>query len=174
MLTSAEQPSLFGKLTEDFAKSSFKDMAYVVAMELEESNQDFGTEDLDTLYLVFFNNFCLYLPADGYEMGGLHRQEEFRYGFWNRPVKGFYEERRLPYPKGMSQLRLNQTGEQFYRIFDAALEAENTPVAEIKILQVKTMNPKEDRENRAKMYKLALPAYIRLRAVGYSHTDLTA
>ncbi|MFA5954664.1 MAG: hypothetical protein WC817_03965 [Patescibacteria group bacterium] len=145
---------------------------------LEQSIIDEGRrlfrERLDAR-LGFMNNFFMDFIPEGHEYWRSRRQEYKKDGLWNTT---FREQigARTDYLKGHSDLKLDQTTEEFYRTIDEVV-AELDTNGEIRQAIDKFCGV-GDFEIRSitqdELEEKLIPVFARLIAMGYSRHDLSA
>jgi len=130
----------------------------------------------------FLNNFHLVLPDNNQPEGGFYRgvlKGVYQDGNtlihvdsldrWNLPNRVYYLTKRSNPPETMSNRKILATPQEFFLDIDLALRTERTNLSSLQRFQSdRTMHGSND------FFRLVFPAYVRLRAMGYSHGDLTA
>lgn len=114
----------------------------------------------------FFNNFTMHLPCEGDNLPGTgnYRQVARKIGIWDKPYGEFVESTNNPRTKALtSQLRKEQTSEEFYATIDRVLQEEGINPDLIRELQTKRV--------REQIYDLCESVFDRLRTL-YSYEDL--
>ena len=132
-------------------------MDEIVEAEIKEYKKKYG-EDWQAYY---FNNFGFNLPDDDCEHGGYYRETFAKSGWLDMTIA-----KRDPANKlGYSYLYRNQTARDFFKTVDQTLEEQGISLKEIKRLQ--HLKNREGSEHWKKLSELVLPAYIKLRELGY-------
>lgn len=135
----------------------------IVREEIERSKNVHGEDDcVNPWYNHYFNNFYLkFFPLE----------RTCCRSFWDVPLKVS-----LPNLKECSKLYYGQSPHEFYETIDRTVEETGISLDEVTCL-VKRRPEDEDvvAFNRwhKKFCDLILPAYIRLREIGYNQQDLT-
>lgn len=118
----------------------------------------------------YLNNFPMNLPDTREAHGGTNRACLIDIGMWDKPLGAYL--RRAPDERGRykgyrrhSEIRLNQTGPQFFATIDGTLGDEGIDLTEMQILQER-WSISNDYEYAC--YQRVLPVYVRLRVIGYT------
>ena len=160
-------------------------MEQIVAEEIEQSKRQYGER---TGFRYYFNNFYLSLPSDDFNHGGPNRDTAIELRIFDIPhevyIKNLSEgDNRLAQRllKMHSPLYLQQTPKQFFETIDKVLAEKGIPLEEVKMLQhevfvIKSKDgliaePRTDKEV-IELFNRVLPAYIKLREMGYTYRDL--
>lgn len=141
---------------------------------LEQSIIDQGRrirKEQPELWPGFLNNFWgVVLPEDNGKFIS-YREKEKYIGQWDKKLKEVI----IPSEQSRySELRLNQTSEEFYATIDAVID-EVDPNRKIRQLfdELKNVTRMEQRETWQKnLEELILPVYARLIAMGYKPEEL--
>ena len=114
------------------------------------------------------NNFYLQIIDTGMAYRNHFKQSPFLEVF-NVPYKAIVFGNERVYPDGKhSKVFLQQTPHQFFETLDKTLEETYIDKNEVKKLAAS-----KNYDDRLKMYHLLLPAYIRMRELGYTKGELT-
>lgn len=163
-----KHPQYFPTARKIARKLSGKSMEKKVWAEIEKKYDSLGKEKGHHHPVWYYlNNFILHVIG----VGGAYRKNSIVKENWNVPHKKILvnlsegKERVFP-DKGHSKVFLRQTPREFYETVDRALKETNADVAEIK-RQIASRNA-----DYIKVNQMLLPAYIRLRELGYNHLEL--
>ena len=143
--------------------------------DTRERNQQALQEHADFIRMGYLGNFMSHIPGSVYRkrfINDFQRRGQYdkifgevleEWGFKNNSEEGQFS---------YSRLHLSQTPRQFHQTVDSAIEAEAIPPDELKDLVEK--GNQSVFICHARLYKRLFPAYIRLRAMGYTRQDLNA
>jgi len=137
-----------------------------------EEGQRLRKENYDE-WLGFLNNFWAEVLPEDNRLFTSPRKGFKSLGWWDKKLKDVLPEDRVR-SGDYSELRLNQTGEEFYKTIDRVI-VEVDPTGEIqksidKLCNV--TNVQERQEAQDELEEKLLPVFARLVAMGYSRIEL--
>ena len=144
------------------ANTSLQQTENIVLQEIERSKKFHGESDW---YGNYFNNFYLRFHP-------IERESLSQLRSWDTPL----EQRSQTMFSECSQLKRSQSWHQYYETLDAVVKEAGVSLDEVKRLSQQIAGNPDEKECRMLYKKLCdtiLPAYILLRALGYSQQDLT-